>query len=268
LHWLIVPLGVFFALPLPALAQTVEPHDVDSLDPGNQKPSVSASAPELSRTREMTVSLTNRFRAQHDRHELKANAQLMRAAQDFADYLARTDTFSHTADGKRPSQRMSEHGYQLCLAAENIAWEYNSAGYTSAGLARAFVTGWRHSPEHRKNLLDPDLEEIGVGIAHSDRTGRYYAVQDFGRPRSRAITFRIINDTDAPVRYTVDGKAFTLDPHYTITHQRYRPPELDFQEVHSKSAKGKDEDEIFHPQNGARFTIRGDRREGYTVDTE
>jgi uncharacterized protein YkwD len=265
---LIATLAVYLVLPLMAQAQTVEPHDLDTLDPGNQKPAATASSPDLARTSELIVTLTNRFRSQHQRHELKANPQLTRAAQDFADYLARTDTFSHTADGKRPSQRISEHGYQFCLTAENIAWEYNSAGFTAASLARALVTGWRHSPEHRKNLLDPDLDEIGVGVAYSKRTGRYYAVQDFARPRAKAIVFRITNETDATIRYTVDGKAFNIDPHYTITHQRCRPPELDFQEVRGKDTAGKEEDEIFHPQNGTHFTIRGDRGAGYTVDTK
>jgi hypothetical protein len=33
-------------------------------------------------------------------------------------------------------------------------------------------------------MLDPDVREIGVGVARSNKTGRYYAVEDFGRPLS------------------------------------------------------------------------------------
>jgi uncharacterized protein YkwD len=171
-RWFITVAGCLLFLPLPALAQTSEPHDSDSVDPGSQAPSESASKPDLARTAEMIVTLTNQFRSQHERGKLKVNEQLTRAAQDFADYIAKTDTFSHTADGKRPSQRVSEHGYQSCLVAENIAWEYNSSGYTAPALARAFVAGWRHSPGHRKNMLDGDLDEIGVGVARGAKTGQ------------------------------------------------------------------------------------------------
>ncbi len=255
---------IAYLLPVFVQAQTVEPHDVDAIERAKQAARESGSVPDLKQTTEQIFVRTNRFRAQQGRSPLKVNEQLARAAQDFADYLARTDTFSHTADGKSPSQRVAEHGYRYCLVAENIAWEFNSAGFTSSGLARAFVTGLRHSPEHRRNMLDADLEEIGIGVAHSAQTGRFYAVQDFGRPHSAAIVFKITNESDATIHYTVDGKSFTLDPQFTITHQRCRKPELDFQ-----LARGEDDkegEEVFHPRNGAHYAVRGEQGRGFTVE--
>jgi uncharacterized protein YkwD len=263
--WCLAVLGVCLFAAAPAAAQTVEHNDSDTLQPGSAAPPATASAPDLSRAGELIVTYTNQFRAGNGRGELKVNARLGRAAQGFAEYMARTDTFSHSADGKHPSQRMTEQGYQFCVAAENIAWEYNSAGFTTTALARELVRGWRHSPEHRRNMLDPDLDEIGVGVARSDRTGRFYAVQDFGRPRSRAVVFRITNDADAPMHYTLDGKHFSLQPHYTITHQRCRASELEFREAHGDGASSGEREETFHPKSGARFVIRGDRAGGYTV---
>lgn len=251
-------------LPVFVQAQSVEPHDFDAIERGKSASRDTGSVPDLKQTAEQIFVRTNRFRVQQGRSALKINERLTRAAQDFADYLARTDTFSHTADGKSPSQRVAEHGYRYCLVAENIAWEYNSSGFTGSGLARAFVTGWRHSPEHRRNMLDSDLEEIGIGVAHSTQTGRYYAVQDFGRPHSAAIVFKIANESDATIHYTVDGKSFTLDPQYTVTHQRCRPPELDFQ-----LGRGKDDkegEEAFRPRSGAHYVARGDQDHGYTVE--
>jgi uncharacterized protein YkwD len=253
-------------LPLSALAQVSQPQDFDSVDPGNHRPDTSASSADLTKTAELITTLTNEFRARHNRHALTVNARLSRAAQDFADYLARTDTFSHTADGKQPAQRIREQGYEFCLVAENIAWEYDSHGFTTKELGRAFVTGWRHSPEHRKNLLDPDLDEIGVGVARSKKTGRYYAVQDFGRPHSKAVVFHITNESDGTIHYTVDGKSFSLDPHYTVTHQRCRAPELDFQGVRGKGDS--EGDAAFEPHKGDHFAVRGEREGGYTVDKE
>jgi uncharacterized protein YkwD len=266
--WLIaVPIGCL-ALPLPVRSQTVEPNDSHTIHPGSSTRSVPDSSVDLKQTCQQIFSLTNRFRAQHGRSELQINPELSRAAQEFADYLARTDTFSHTADGKRPSLRVREHGYEYCLVAENIAEEYNSAGFTTTALAQAFVTGWRHSPEHRKNLLDGDLEEIGVGVARSQRTGYYYAVQDFGRPKSKAVVFRVSNETGAAIRYTVDGRSFSLDPHFTATHTRCRPPEIDFLNAHGKGETAKEGEETFYPKKDARYVLRGSESGGYTVESE
>ncbi len=115
-------------------------------------------------------------------------------------------------------------------------------------------------------MLDADLDEIGVGVAQSAKTGRYYAVQDFGRPKSKTIAFKITNNAESTIHYTVDGKSFSLDPHYTVTHQRCRPPELDFQNVQSKGDSEKEDEETFHPRNGAHYVVRGDRMGGYKVE--
>jgi uncharacterized protein YkwD len=256
---------IAYLLPVFVQAQTVEPHEFDAIERSKQASRDSSPTTDLKQTAEQIFVRTNRFRTQQGRRELKVNERLARAAQDFADFLAHTDTISHTADGKSPSQRVAENGYRYCLVAENIAWEYNLAGFPSSGLARAFVTGWRHSPEHRRNMLDPDLEEIGVGLAHSARTGRYYAVQDFGRPHSSAIVFKITNESDATIHYTVDGKSFTLDPQFTVTHQRCRPPEVDFQLARGKDEK--DGEEVFHPRNGAHYFVRGDQDRGHAVES-
>src|SRR5215469_8117487 len=117
-------------------------------------------------------------------------------------------------------------------------------------------------------MLDADLDEIGVGVARSTKTGRYYAVQDFGRSQEKAIVFRITNETDSTIHYMVDGKSFSLDPHYTVTHQRCRSPELDFQEARDKSAAEKEGEDTFHPRPGEHFFVRGKGERGYTVEKQ
>ncbi len=266
--WFVAVLVGCLSLPLPVSAQTVEPDDSHSIHPDSSPPGGSDSSVDLKQVCHQIFALTNRFRSQHNRGELRINPELTRAAQDFAEYLARTDSFSHTADGKSPSQRVREHDYRYCLVAENIAEEYNSSGFTTSSLAGSFVTGWRHSPGHRKNMLDGDLEDIGIGVARSKRTGRYYAVQDFGRPKSKAIVFRISNESDASIRYVVDGQSFSLDPHFTVTHTRCRPPELDFPNAQGKGEGVKEGEETFYPKGEAHYVLRGNRSGGYTVESE
>ncbi len=248
-----------------ARGQTVEQHENDTVEPP-ERLSADARKPDLSRVSSLIVEMTNRFRRLHGRGELKVNDKLTKTAREFADYLAKTDRFSHTADGRNPGQRVSANGYQYCIVAENIAWEFDSAGFSTRGLAQALVTGWKNSPEHRRNMLDHDVMEIGVGVARSEKTGRYYAVQDFGRPRSAAIVFKVTNETDVVARYTVNGKTFTLPPKTIRTHERCRPAELDF--LGAGGSPAPEDSKEFHPANGQRFVVRGDGDGGYRLVEE
>jgi uncharacterized protein YkwD len=232
-----------------AQAQTSQDHPTNS-SAASPAPS---KGPDLGRVERLIVEQTNQFRHKQGRPPLHRNPQLAKSARAFAAYLARTDKFSHTADGKQPWDRTAAAGYSGCIVAENIAWEKDSAGFTTRRLADALVHGWEKSPHHRKNMLDPDLEEIGVGVAYSAKTGRYYAVQDFGRPKSDAIVFTIANDAADTVKYTLDGKEFSIQPRYTMTHERCRPTTLTFQLPGAAGAAKE-----YHPHTGAHYVIRSD----------
>src|SRR5262249_14670175 len=156
------------------------------------------------------------------------NAKLTETVRYFADYMASNDKYGHAADGEQPSDRAKKHGYAFCVIAENIAYEYKSTGFTTEELAKGFVEGWKNSPEHRKNMLDRDVTEIGVAIARSQKTGYYYAVQMFGRPESDQIKFQIINRSGVAVKYELAGEKFSLPPDYSRTHSQCRSGELTF----------------------------------------
>ena len=116
------------------------------------------------------LNLHNLNRAQDGEKPLAINPRLMSAAQDYAEYLARTGKFSHTAEGT-PGQRESESGYKHHASGENIA-----VGQTSAA---AVVKGWMNSEGHRKNILSKNFNEVGFGVAKG-KNGRIYWVTDFG----------------------------------------------------------------------------------------
>lgn len=242
-------LAVAFLFPSLVVAQSVEEGDFHSS--AENAPAATEKA-DLNRTAELILRETNQFRRREGRSELRVNPQLSRAAQKFAAYLARTDKFSHTADGRQPSDRVSAEGYRYCLVLENIAYRFNSTGFTSAALAQGFVSDWEHSPGHRKNLLDADVDEIGIGVAHSPETGRYYAVQDFGRPHSEAFHFDLVNGTGETIHYRANGKEYSLPPHYTMSHEMCRPPRVQV----PRDAEGKPEDgKSVTPASGARLVI-------------
>ena len=200
------------------------------------------------RVAELIVDEANAFRREHRLAALDTNARLARTAHDFAQFLARTDKFGHEADGKVPAQRARGHGYDYCMVAENIGYQYRSAGFAAiTDLSHGFVEGWKNSPSHRKAMLDADATETGAAIAHSARTGRYYAVQMFGRPASKSIRFAVANETDRLVEYRVGTERFPLSSRSVRTHELCAPAAIRF------------ESESQTPTNGDRFAVVAER---------
>jgi Cysteine-rich secretory protein family len=168
----------------------------------------------------------NAFRQQQGRGTLSANAQLGKAAQEFASFMARTRRFSHEADGREPADRARGHGYAYCIVDENIGFEQRDPEFTSDELAARLMQGWEASPPHRRNLLDPDVVDTGIGLAQDPGTGRWYGVQMFGTPESARVTFDVINDTASNVRYRLGERTFELAPRVTRTHEQCRRASL------------------------------------------
>jgi len=221
--------------------------------------------PDVEKVRDQIFAGTNEFRKKEKRGPLKVNADLSKAAQAFAEFMADTDKYGHTADGKEPWDRVAKTGYDYCIVLENIAYEYNSEGFTTDDLSKTLTEAWEKSPPHRKNMLDPDVSDIGVGIARSSKTGRFYAVQDYGRPKSAVITFKIANKTKVEIKYAVDSKDYTLAPGIIETHEACRPPELKFQWPEGADAT-KDAKETLHPTAGADYVVRKNGDGDFTVE--
>jgi len=210
--------------------------------------------PDLDETTRLLVGGTNAFRKREHRAELKASPRLAETARDFAAFMARTDKYGHDADGSQPAERVKNHGYEYCAVAENIACEFSSEGFTTNELARGFLEGWKKSPGHRKNMLDPEVVEVGMAVAHSEDSDKYYAVQVFARPRSAAFSFDIVNETGSTIEYQLGDETLTLETRYTRTHEVCRPAALKFA---WKDTEGKPE--TFQPGRGDRFVITGEQ---------
>jgi len=78
--------------------------------------------------------------------------------------------------GDYVSDRHRKYYSRLILSSigENLARFYNTAQvYTPEEI----VDGWMNSPEHRKNMLDPDFTHLGVGVVNNKST--LLATQNF-----------------------------------------------------------------------------------------
>lgn len=210
----------------------------------------------------LVIGLANEFRAQEGRNEVAVNAQLTKAARYMAGYMAETGGFGHNADGSDPATRARQHGYHYCIVSENIAYRYSSAGFTTRELAQGLVEGWKHSPGHRRNMLDPDVTETGAAVVRSAQTGYYYAVQMFGRPSSQEINFRITNQSNATIRYRLGGKTLPLAPRQTRIHQQCRSEELRI------VSAGTQQDTAIRPGNGDRLAIVRSDSGGFSLKRE
>jgi hypothetical protein len=100
-----------------------------------------------------TASLVSAYRAQHGLGPVSADSRLMSAAANQARAMGERDKIGHRVAGSLP-RRVSAAGYDWGATTENLG-----AGYSSLDAA---MQGWKASGEHRKNLLNPLVTEIGV----------------------------------------------------------------------------------------------------------
>ena len=122
------------------------------------------------------VDLTNVERARAGVAPLRANAQLMRAAQLQAEQMAALGRMAHVLDNgpyPGPQDRLAAAGYRWRAYAENIA--YGQSGPEDV------TESWMTSAGHRANMLNGTYTELGTGYAVDGR-GRPYFVQVFGKP--------------------------------------------------------------------------------------
>jgi uncharacterized protein YkwD len=116
------------------------------------------------------VALTNKVRAKAHLRPLKVDWQLMHAARDHSWHMAFHDLLSHELQQKTFMERITESGYDYTTAGENIAQSEKALPHV--------IDLWMGSPKHRKNILESQYEDIGVGIATS-LSGKRYLTQIF-----------------------------------------------------------------------------------------
>jgi uncharacterized protein YkwD len=106
---------------------------------------------------------------------LSMQGNLVCAARLHSLDMAENGYFDHTnQEGQSPWDRMEEAGYAWSAAAENIARGQQDAAQV--------MDSWMNSPGHCANIMNPDLEEIGVGYVLLDG-GAPHWTQVFGTPQ-------------------------------------------------------------------------------------
>lgn len=136
---------------------------------------VTAGVRDLGQVRAEMLARVNEARKRAGAAPLRSNAHLDLAAQRHAADMLVRGYFAHQSpEGKTVRERARAAGYDWQAIGENIA----EGQFTVAEV----MDTWLHSPGHRRNILDADFKELGVGLAlgRSGDTYRIVWVQAFG----------------------------------------------------------------------------------------
>lgn len=116
------------------------------------------------------VRLVNVERKGSGRRELVVDPRLTQAANIRAQEIS--ILFEHVRpDGSSSFTVVEEMGIRYFAVGENIAYNHKSP--------EAVMKAWMNSPGHKRNILDPDYNSIGVGVTTVN--GSKYAVQLFAK---------------------------------------------------------------------------------------
>ncbi|MFA5157605.1 MAG: CAP domain-containing protein [Patescibacteria group bacterium] len=113
-----------------------------------------ASASEISP--ENIISAINRERESVGLSPLTTNQNLNQAAYTKSSDMLARNYFEHYAYGLTPWMFIIRSGYEYSVAGENLAKGFS----TSEDIVKA----WMKSPTHRQNILNPEYQDVGVGV--------------------------------------------------------------------------------------------------------
>jgi uncharacterized protein YkwD len=112
--------------------------------------------------------LSNQQRQRQKLAPLEPSAALADVARAHSRDMLERGFFDHrNPEGLSPRDRVVKRGLTFPIVAENI---YSTRDGTTdpAELAALMVDGWMKAEGHRRNILEPRLKYLGVGIALSD----------------------------------------------------------------------------------------------------
>jgi uncharacterized protein YkwD len=135
--------------------------------------SIALAQQQSSDAEQALFNAVNLERKAHGLPSLNSDAALASAARKHAQRMAEQGTVSHQFPGEPnlPS-RARAAGAHFTWLSENV-----DQGPTPPAIHQSFMK----SPLHRANILDPDMDSAGIGIA--ERNGQMFAVEDFSKAK-------------------------------------------------------------------------------------
>lgn len=142
------------------------------------------------------INQTNTYRKSQGLPALKDDPQLTKAATDAAKDMVSKGYFSHvSSDGKNPWDWIKGSGYPYSYSGQNLAKDFSSATDTLAA--------WKASPNHNKNLLSKNYQDVGVAVVGNT------IVQMFGSKEKYDITLKPKLDVTLKSKSIPDVSSYT-----------------------------------------------------------
>jgi uncharacterized protein YkwD len=138
----------------------------------------------------------NRERAARELPPVKWDEGLARAARKHAELMAEQDLLEHRVPGEADlPTRAQKEGASFSHITENIGM---------GASADKFHEGWMHSPGHRANILDHDVDSVGIAVVEGEK--ELYAVEDF----AHSVALLSIDEQEKRVGETLVARGLNL----------------------------------------------------------
>jgi len=117
----------------------------------------------------------NEERFKHNLPKLEWSSDITEVARKHSQDMAIKGYFAHeNKEGELVGERLEKDGIVFTVSAENL---FKCLNYQD--VAEESVRGWMQSPGHRKNILNVQVEEAGVGVYKVNGEDEYYITQNF-----------------------------------------------------------------------------------------
>lgn len=155
-------MGMFFCLMLAGAAAVAKGQGQDAQQQAGQVMPAAA---------EQLLAMANQARSENGAGPLRWDGALAEAARQHCLRMVAEGPIAHRYEGEPDvSERAGHAGARFSTVEENVA-----VGPTVASLH----VGWMHSPGHRTNLLNPQVDHVGIAVVAV--RGQFYAVADYAR---------------------------------------------------------------------------------------
>lgn len=115
----------------------------------------------------------NRARKEQGLPGLRWSNELAAAARKHAGVMAQHGSAGHGFAGEPGlAARATQAGAKFSWLSENVC---------QGARVEAIEEQFMNSPKHRANILDPDMDSVGIGVV--ERGGQLFAVEDFAKAK-------------------------------------------------------------------------------------
>jgi uncharacterized protein YkwD len=155
-----------------------------------------AGAPNLQSQSEQLFVLANQARAAQGIARLQWDPALAAAALQHCRRMVAEGPIAHRYGGEPDlTARAGDAGAHFSLIEENVAL---------GAYAATIHDSWMHSPGHRANLLNPDVDRVGIAVVPAN--GVLYAVADY----ARAVPVLAQAQVEASIARLLRAKGMTI----------------------------------------------------------